>query len=170
MKKILLASLLFIGCQKQFDKPSTRPDLHELGAAQNTSIFIGKEDIVYPVDEVDFDNCTNDSIHFTGLLRSTFNYQINDNILNSAYEIHFEDIHGVGLNGTKYVGVGHFTDQERGYLPGDGTIFIFNQNVTDKTMFTSPGGQTLTSNFDLHIVGDLDSVKIERVKFNIYCQ
>jgi len=160
--------ILLVSCKKEITKPDSKPQT--FSTSNGNTVFTGKEDIIYPIDETDYDECTSDTIHFTGLFRLTFNYSINGNIINSTTELNFEDVQGISLlTGIHYMWTGHFTDEERGLLPGNGTIDIFNQNVTAKTMFVSSNGNNLFSTFNIHILGNVDSIRVDRETFIFGC-
>ncbi len=163
LTSIVLLILFCTSCKKEIAMPDITSNAKKTVTAN--------QNIDYSIDIIGFDSCTMDSIHLTGILKLTFNYVIIGNILQSTFQSHWTNVKGFGWpSGMQYVGVSHFINTERIMLDGTLTPPILNQTAKDKAIFIAPGGQNLKSDFSLHLIGTVDSVRVERLKFNFwYC-
>jgi len=162
MKKLFLflTLLAFFSCKKEDSIHKSIDTISSASQAQITHIF--KQ---YLLDSgVVYNPCTGDSVYFNGYAELSGNQVLLGNILSTTYQIHFENVQGVGLpSGAKYVCISHFTNNFKLQLTGDNTYQTLNQTITDRTMWVSSAGN-MTDVFLLHLTtnanGDITSNSI----------
>lgn len=125
------------------------------------------------VDYTEFNPCTQEYVHITGVWNYTVTWNIVNDLINYTYHFKYDDVTGVGLtSGRKYQANGHVTEHDQSVWNGS-FYELKKSNITNKIIFTSKGGDNnFTSYAFYHFkVADDGALMVDssRHKFG-YCQ
>lgn len=165
---LLPFALLFFACKKE----TTEKNKAAYSAGLHNSVSRYRYSQTVSVDFKEFNSCTQEYVHITGLWKYHVRWVIVNNFWNYTYEFNYDSVKGIGLTtGLRYKGTGHVTDHEQSTWNGE-TWELKKTSITNKIIFTSPGGNNFSSyafyHFAVNSNGAL-TVDHSRYRFN-YCQ
>jgi hypothetical protein len=170
LSKLLLPALLLVAatsCKKIELAPSSQTSQSTSTSQSAAALF----HVSLKVDDESYnwDDCTNEWIHFTGYAQRVFDFTITGNKINGHSHYNPEGEKGEGLSsGIQYQGVGASNNSFSGSLINGS----YTSSFTELISMVAPGrGNNLVWNFTSHITFNANGdVTVVRDNFKILCR